>query len=260
MPPIPILMYHHVSRVRPPGFAKYTVDPGALRAQLGLLRRLGYTTVGIDAILDAAGDGAPLPRRPIVLTFDDGFAEAIDLAVPILLDHGARATFFVVAGELGGRSAWLERERGVSLELAGAERIRELGDLGFSIGSHTWSHPHLPALAPEELSAELDGARRRLEDVVGRAVDHLAYPHGEVDTVVRAATAAAGYRSACTTDQRFASPAGDPLALARIIVDGRDRSLDVLCRLRTAHAARGLVRLGLRTAIDRLWRGPAVAT
>ena len=260
MPPIPILMYHHVSRVRPAGFAKYTVDPGALHAQLRLLRRLRYTTVSLDDVLDAAAGVATLPRRPIVLTFDDGFAEAIDLAVPILAEHGARATFFVVAGRLGGHSDWLERERGVRLQLASADRIREVADLGFSIGSHTWTHPHLATMPADDRSVELDDARRRLEDVIGCGVEHLAYPHGEWDSSVRHAAAAAGYRSACTTDQRFATLGGDPLALARIIVDGRDRLPDVLCRLRTARSARELVRLGFGTAVDRLRRGPVSAT
>lgn len=256
---IPILMYHHVAGRAPAGFAKYTVRPGALRRQLGWLAGRGYRTVDLDDLVAARRSEAPLPERPLILTFDDGFGGAIDAALPLLAEHGMRATFFIVAGRIGGPSDWLERERGVVLPLAGRDAVRRVADLGFVVGSHTMSHPHLPALSASSLEAELVESRHVLEDVVGQAVRHLAYPHGENDAAVRQAAADAGYVTAVSTEAGFAGPATDFLALPRLIVDGRDTIAGLAARLRTAESARELVTQGPMRALRRLRAGPPAA-
>jgi peptidoglycan/xylan/chitin deacetylase (PgdA/CDA1 family) len=252
-------MYHHIDRSRPAGFAKYTVHPDALRAQLRWLNRRGYQTIDLDQLVAARNGGPPLPARPIVLTFDDGFAGAIELASPILLEQGAAATFFVVTDRIGGASDWLARERGLSLPLADAGRLRRLADDGFAVGSHTATHPHLPGLPADRLADELSGARARLEDLLGRPVGHLAYPHGEHDEIVRHRAREAGYVTGVTTEAGFVGSTSDPLAMPRIIVDGRDRIVDLAARLRTAERVRQLIRSGPLGAAGRLLRGPAGA-
>jgi len=256
---VPILMYHHVSPQRPLGFAKYTVHPDALRAQLRLLARFGYRTIELEAVVAAREGGPALPPKPIVLTFDDGFAEAIDLAAPILLEAGSRATFFLVAGLLGRQSDWLERERGIKLPLVDAAGARALVANGFQIGSHTLMHPHLPQLGPDEIERELAESRRRLEAVLGIPVRHLAYPHGEHDATVRRVARQSGYASACTTDRGFVGRASELYALPRIIIDGRDRLIDFACRLRTAQRLGDLARLGPIELSRRVLAGPAAA-
>jgi peptidoglycan/xylan/chitin deacetylase (PgdA/CDA1 family) len=254
---VPILMYHHVSRQRPSGFAKYTVHPDALRSQLAWLDRLGYHTIGLDQLVAARSGGPALPPMPIALTFDDGFAEAIELALPLLLETGSQATFFLVAGLLGGESDWLERERGISLPLVDAAGVRALTAHGFRVGSHSRTHPHLPRLMPDDIERELAESRLQLEDASGMPVRHLAYPHGGHDTIVRRMALENGYETACGTEQGFVGPASDPYALPRIIVDGRDRLVDFACRLRTAERLRDLARRGPLGLARRVVAGPA---
>jgi peptidoglycan/xylan/chitin deacetylase (PgdA/CDA1 family) len=253
---IPILMYHHIAATAPRGFEKYTVTPTALGRQLGWLAWRGYESIGLDALSAARGRPDVLPNRPIVVTFDDGFRDGVAAAIPALVEHRMRATFFIVADRIGGTSDWLERERGVTLPLVDRDRIREIADLGFDIGSHSMTHPHLPALPRAAIGSELAGSRRRLEDIVGRAVRHLAYPHGEDGHTVREVTAESGYLTATTTEQGFAGSSTDLLALPRLIVDGRDTIGGFVARLRAAEGARQLARRGPLEAVRRLRAGP----
>jgi peptidoglycan/xylan/chitin deacetylase (PgdA/CDA1 family) len=258
---VPILMYHHVSATVPGAFRKYTVAPDALDRQLRWLRARGMAVVDMDVIEAALAGGPPLAPRPVVVTFDDGFAEAVATALPILERHRVRATFYVVSDGIGGRSDWLRRERGIDLPLVDAAGIRRLVDAGMAVESHTRTHPHLPTLEAEALADELAGSREAIERVTGRPVRHLAYPHGEATERVRRAAGAAGYRTATTTEQRLASigasdAAEDRLALPRVIVDGRDRVLDFALRLRVAEDGRSLLRRGPIEAGRRLVLGP----
>ncbi len=254
---VPILMYHHVSRVVRNGFAKYTVHPDALRAQLSLLGRLGYRAIDLDALVSARNGSAALPRRAVVITFDDGYAEAIEVAGAALHEANVRATFFIVAGAIGRDSAWLMNERGIRLALAGWPELRDLAAAGHSIGSHGLTHAHLPDLSLDAIRRELEVSRAQLSSGLGLDVHHVAYPHGEHDERVRQIARDSGYRSACTTHQAFSDPHDDIYALPRIIVDGRDRLPDFLVRLRTATSGRGLVREGPVELLRRLALGPA---
>lgn len=134
--PIPILMYHAVAPRLIPGFEKYTVTTAAFSTQLRWLAAAGYTTVHLDELL-AEHDGAALPPRPVILTFDDGFQTCVEHAVPLLDAHGFTATFFFVAGLVGGRSEWLLRDRGITLSHMGWPEARQLVAEGFVCGSHS---------------------------------------------------------------------------------------------------------------------------
>jgi peptidoglycan/xylan/chitin deacetylase (PgdA/CDA1 family) len=111
---VPILMYHQVSRRPHPAFRKYTVTARAFAAQMAWLAWAGYRAITLDAVLAARTGRDSLPRRPVVITFDDGFQDCWDYAVPVLRSRGFRATFFLVAGLIGGRSTWPLREKGAS--------------------------------------------------------------------------------------------------------------------------------------------------
>ncbi len=257
---VPILMYHHVSERTPAGFAKYTVRPASLRSQLRLLATLGFTTINLDALADAFAGRGPLPRRPVVVTFDDGYAEAVDHALEALESTRTRATFFVVGGVVGGSSEWLAAERGLRLPLAGWDRLRAVIDAGHAIGSHSMTHPHLTGLDDDAARRELVESRLAISSGLGSDVRHLAYPHGEWSPLVRRIAAESGYVTASTTNQAFSGPGSDPLALPRIIVDGRDRLPDVVSRLRTTMSVRTLIRSGPTELVKRIVRGPDRAT
>lgn len=230
---VPILMYHLVSDRAPATFHSYTVSPAAFRRQVATITRLGFRSVTMDDLATARAGGSRLPRRPVVITFDDGFRDCLRYAAPVLHDAGLTATMYVVAGLLGDTSRWMAAQ-GVDLPLLTRTELMDLEQAGVRCESHALTHPRLASLSTSKVSHELTASRRVLEDALGRPVRHLAYPHGSQDARVRAAAREAGYVSACTTRPGKALPEDDDFALPRAKVDGRDGTTDFVSRLLTS--------------------------
>jgi peptidoglycan/xylan/chitin deacetylase (PgdA/CDA1 family) len=243
---IPILMYHQVTPQPHSAFRKYAVTPKAFAAQMSWLAWAGYVPINLDVWLDYRSDRGTLPSRPVIITFDDGFQDCVEHAVPILQARGFTAIFYLVAGLVGKTSRWLVSERGIELPLMDWTAARQLEAAGLYCGSHCMSHLRLADLSPAACREELLGSRRLLEDNLGHEVKHLAYPFGSFNDKVRAMVAETGYRSACSVAVGL-SPAGDDrLALHRVPVTGQDSLLDFICRLCTAHSVRELMRRTVR--------------
>lgn len=230
---IPILMYHHVAPAPVPAFEKYTVTSRAFDAQMRMLALLRYTPLTLDALLAARASGRPIPSRSVVITFDDGFQECIENAVPILKKYRMTAIFFLVAGLMGQRSEWLERERGVTLELADDNTARRLLADGFECGAHSLTHPHLTELTELDCRRELTESRSRLEKILGQEISHLAYPFGDWNGRVRTIAMESGYRSACAVEIGVSDASDSPFALRRVPITGFDTLPDFVCRLNT---------------------------
>jgi peptidoglycan/xylan/chitin deacetylase (PgdA/CDA1 family) len=238
---IPILMYHQVAGNGPAAYGDYTVRPHSFARQMRMLATLGYKTVSLERVMAARMSGLPLPKRSLVITFDDGFADAIQNAVPVLVRHGLTATFFIVAGLIGRTSEWTRRKRGIEMALADAAALRDVAAAGFTIGSHTVTHRRLGDLQQHEIRYELEESKRRLEDALGRAVCDLAYPYGSMNENVREAAAECGYRDACSTIEGLSAATDDPFMLRRVHIHGRDSLPDFVCRVRTGYALRNMV-------------------
>jgi peptidoglycan/xylan/chitin deacetylase (PgdA/CDA1 family) len=240
---VPVLMYHLVSDEVPPSFDGYTVTPSQFAAQVRALSRLGARSISPEELRVAHQEGRRLPRRSVVITFDDGFRDCLRHAAPVLQEAGFRATMYVVAGLLGKTSRWLRREGLEHLPLISSGEARELEQAGIDCQSHSFSHPRLAELSTTDITRELSLSRRVLEDELGHAVRHLAYPHGSHDARVRAEAAEAGYLTGFTTRPGKAVSYDDVLALPRVKVEGRRGSPDFLARLATGRDARYPLRL-----------------
>ncbi len=238
---VPILMYHQVDPDRSGPLRPWTVTPARFATHLQVLRRLGYRSITMDELAAARDGRSSLPPRPIAITFDDGFAAAVRHALPVLADNGFIATFYVVAGLVGGTSAWLRTEIGTDAPLADAAAIRSLESAGSRAEAHSLTHPRLAGLDADRLRTELVDSRARLEDLLGRPVRHLAYPHGSVDRAARDMAAEAGYVTGVTTVVGRAGPQHDALQLPRLHPDGRDSALDLAVRLQLGSSARELM-------------------
>ena len=233
---IPILIYHQIASHPSAAFRKYTVTPEAFAQQMKWLAWRRYAPIDLDALVDYRAGRRALPRRPIVITFDDGYQACADNAAPILKAHGFTAVIFLVAGLAGELSHWLLAERGVEYPIMGWDTARRLSAEGFHIGSHTVSHPRLSELPEARCRAELLTARQLISDQLGRNVRHLAYPFGLFNTRVRALAVEAGYQTACSVTIGFSTSADDLLALQRVPVLGSDSLFDFTWRLQTARA------------------------
>ncbi|MGH7555885.1 MAG: polysaccharide deacetylase family protein [Longimicrobiales bacterium] len=234
---IPILMYHEVGERVDPRFRKYTVTPARFAAQVGWLAGKGYSTILPDQLLAGRRGQAELPARPVMITFDDGFADSVRHAVPVLSSLGFTAVFYVVTGLVGKTSRWIQSELGLELPLFDWSAAKELEAGGFRCESHTVSHPRLARLEPAACRRELVDSRMALEDRLGREVRHLAYPFGSYDDRVAAIAHEAGYVSACTSDIGLSAATDRPLALRRVLVSGEDTPLDFRFLVRSGMTA-----------------------
>ena len=176
---LPILLYHSVSPPPVNDPFSLTIAPDQFESQMCWLKSRGYQTIWPSDLLAARRTGRPLPRKPLMLTFDDAYADLAEYALPILRRHGLKAAVYVVAGRLGLTNTWDEVNGHRTMRLMSAEQIREWARQGIEFGSHTRTHPHLAALSERELTDEIEGSKEDLKRLLGAEVLSFAYPYGE---------------------------------------------------------------------------------
>jgi peptidoglycan/xylan/chitin deacetylase (PgdA/CDA1 family) len=159
--------------------------------------------------------------RVAVITFDDGFVDNLEHALPILKDFGFSATCYFVADQIGGFNAWDHEELRVRKPLMNRAQIREWIAAGMGIGSHTLSHPHLTKLSGAEKAREIIDSRHKLEDQLGYVVRHFCFPYGDHDAECLGAVMRARYDTAVTTNRGRAKRGDNLLALPRLGNNGR---------------------------------------
>lgn len=237
---INILTYHRVGDfpTRMPSHRGQYCHRPRFTAQMAMLARCGYTVIDIDTAAAGLRGEVALPSRPVVLTFDDGYVDFLEHAAPVLKAHGYPAVVYAVAGMLGGTSAWVTPEGIESAPLMSAAQLREVRAMGFTVGSHTVSHPRLAQLNTRQITEETTISKRILEDALGSSVDHFCYPYGNHDIRAVNAVAEAGYVTATTCVRAIATPPDDLLSLPRKPVSQGNSSLGVLWKLLTKNTPR----------------------
>jgi peptidoglycan/xylan/chitin deacetylase (PgdA/CDA1 family)/SAM-dependent methyltransferase len=218
---VPILMYHSIADEGPAELAPYRVTPAAFAEQLRFLRRHGFHSLGLAEWLAAITDGRPLPGRPVILTFDDGYKDFITTAWPALDRNGFSATVFVVTERVGKTADW-DSPGPKPLKLMSWADLKTLAAAGVEIGSHTASHKDLETASFEQCVAEGEQSRSRLREKLGLDVEILAFPWGRHDDASREALADCGYRACVTTWGPLSSLEDDPMQLPRIEIMGDD--------------------------------------
>lgn len=206
---VPILMYHRVKVVAPwtPAITRrLTVHPTVFARQMRWLKGHGYHAITQRQLFDALMCGRPLPRKPVLITFDDGYRDNLTKASPVLARLGMPATAYVISGRISnGDASFLTWRQLEMLERRGVE-----------IGSHTVSHRELTGLSDSQALAELVRSRRALERRLGHRVPWLAYPIGAYDSRIERLARRAGYLLAVTTQWGTRQSAQRPLALSRL--------------------------------------------
>jgi peptidoglycan/xylan/chitin deacetylase (PgdA/CDA1 family) len=222
---LPALMYHKLGP-RPHGVrlkGLYVAEKLFAR-QLAELREAGFVTLSLDEAFPMIKHPAPA----ILLTFDDGFVNALRYGLPLLDQFRFRAVQYLVADRLGGVNEW-DRPKGEVMEpLMDDAQIRDWLAAGHEIGSHTCTHPFLTQLAPAQAREEISASRKKLEDKFGRPVEHFCYPYGDCNEAIHDLVAAAGYKTAFTTEEGVNTPADSPFALKRYMARYPSRNLKSL--------------------------------
>lgn len=214
--PLRVLAYHAIADLQGDRLlAPYGIPPARFRDHLRALARLGYRLIS-PAELARWLAGGGLPRRPVLLTFDDAYEDLLTAALPALTERGVPAIAFAASGALGGSNTWDERLGARRLPLLDAEGLRRLAASGIEIGAHSRTHARLPRLPDDALPGEIAAAADDLAAAGLPRPRFFAYPYGEHDDRVRRAVAAAGLAAAFTVRPGLARPGADPLRLPRI--------------------------------------------
>jgi peptidoglycan/xylan/chitin deacetylase (PgdA/CDA1 family) len=234
MKTIPILMYHNIG-VPPEGanLRNLYVRAGAFGRQMLLLKLLGYKGLSMSAAMPyLIGEKS---GRVAVITFDDGYLDTLEQALPILNTFGFSATCYVVSGRTGESNDWDAAALNVRKQLMTAEQVKAWQAAGMEVGAHSRTHPHLPVCSDEELQSEIAGSKADLETLTGKPVTQFCYPYGDLDARVAEAVRNAGYSAATTTQRGRARPGDDPVLLRRILVSGSNMLHLFLLKLLTAY-------------------------
>jgi len=238
---VPILMYHAVTDAPAAAIRALSVTPGAFADQMDVLRERGFTPVTTARLGRAWRGGPALPRRPVLITFDDGYRGVHRHALPVLRRHGFRAGVFVTTGWLRGP----HEIRGAALDaMLDWEEVGELVAAGMEIGGHSHSHPQLDQLSDDRLSYEVERCGEIISERTGSSPTSFAYPYGYSDRRVRRAVRGAGFTQSLAVGNALADPGQGPFALRRMTV-GWSTGLDEFTRLVEGRA------VGRTFAVDR---------
>jgi peptidoglycan/xylan/chitin deacetylase (PgdA/CDA1 family) len=221
---VPILMYHYVSEL-PADADIYrrdlTVSPEGFREQLQYIADAGYHAVSLVDIHLYLTRGIPLPHKPVVLSFDDGYIDAYEVVFPLLLEYGFTGTFFVLATPAHLASpAYLTWDQ-----------MKEMSDAGMDIQGHGRDHIDLTYESYDSLVYQILGVREAVEAHTGRAPLYFCYPSGRYNDDVIAVVEGAGYWGAVTTEWGRTHTLDGAYVMPRIRMRSSDTLADFVDKL-----------------------------
>jgi peptidoglycan/xylan/chitin deacetylase (PgdA/CDA1 family) len=232
---IPILMYHQVD-VRPARGAVMrglVVSPAAFARQMGLLKTLGYQGLSMSALMPyLSGEKT---GKVVGITFDDGYVNNLDHALPVLQKNGFSATCYMVSGQLGGSNVWDHAQGIAPKPLMHTAHARAWVAGGQEVGAHTRSHVDLRGLSLDQSQREIAACKTELEDACGAPVSQFCYPYGYYNTHHVQQVLQAGYAAATTTVRGRASVSNSVLELPRVPVMGSVWLPQFWCKIATAY-------------------------
>ncbi|TGE04260.1 polysaccharide deacetylase family protein [Hymenobacter fodinae] len=168
-PQVPILCYHQIRDWRAKdskGAKDYIVPVEQFKAQIKMLADSGYHAILPDQLFAYLTTGAPLPSKPIMLTFDDTDLDQFTIARPTLDKYGFKAVYFVMTVSLG-RPNYMTKAQ-----------VKQLSDEGNVIGSHTWDHHNVKKYQGQDWVTQIEKPTKQLEEITGKKINYFAYPFG----------------------------------------------------------------------------------
>ncbi|HLG71225.1 MAG TPA: polysaccharide deacetylase family protein [Chloroflexota bacterium] len=209
---VPILMYHYIRELPANTTDKLgyglSIPPKVFDQQLAYLQGAGYQSISMDDLVGHIAKNKPLPAKPIVLTFDDGYADFYTAAWPELKKYHFSATAYIVVDFVGrpGYMSW--------------QQLQDLRDGGIEIGAHTMDHVDLSIQKEPQAKHQIDDSRLILQQRLGVPVDTFAYPSGRYNANTVKLVGQAGFGSAVTTAFGARHTAANLLTLSRVRVPG----------------------------------------
>ncbi|NLY65022.1 MAG: polysaccharide deacetylase family protein [Alcaligenaceae bacterium] len=237
-------MYHQIADMPAKGtpYRGLCVPAKKFRQQMTWLKRLGYRGLSMQDLLPYL-EGTK-QGKVFGITFDDGYVNVHDNALPVLQELGFTATTYFVAGHPGGHNHW-DIEKGIPHSpLMNERQIRHWAEAGQEIGSHTLDHVHLTRLPAAEALRQIEVSKQLLEAAFGVSVTAFCYPYGDESQAVREMTRKAGYTNATLTVKGLALKEDDLLGLPRVTVSGNIGLISFLIKCLTQKEHRRRVKKG----------------
>ncbi|MGA9588182.1 MAG: glycosyltransferase [Terracidiphilus sp.] len=250
----PSLLYHHIGPTRPGSHHDLTVSPQRFERQIRWLARSGYTGIKPSDWLNWIRNGKSLPAKPVLLTFDDAYADTAEYALPILRKYGFSAAVFVVTERLGGTNTWDEAQGRRTLQLMTAEQVQYWATQEIEFGAHSRTHQHLTRLSASDLEAEVIGCKSDLTALLGYPPVSFAYPYGEYSEAV-CDLVRREFDIAFSVEEGLNYLSGDPHLLRRAYVGPNDSLLefDLSARRGGIRKLRNWrIKLAVRTRLKRM--------
>lgn len=212
---VPILMYHHIDTPPPDADAirrDLSVTPQNFEAQLHYLKQAGYESVTLNDLALYLTVGKPLPPRPIILTFDDGYADAYHHAFPLLRSYGFVGTFFLISAPIDQGNP----------DFLSWDQVREMHAAGMKFEPHSYDHPDLRNRGYQFLVFQILAPKEAIEARTGETCRFYAYPAGRYDQKVIDVLRSAYFWGGVLTEQGATHTTADLFTLRRVRVQGSD--------------------------------------
>lgn len=196
---IPVLMYHSISQEKG---NDAVISKERFAEQMAFLHQHNYRPISMDELYDYLGDRGDLPSKPVVITFDDGYRDTYEVALPILKQYGFKSVMFIIAAQSSRHISWQE--------------LKEMKDAGMEIGSHSFTHRDLGTLSPAEQAEEIGKSKEMLDSLLRQDTRYFCYPNGSYNQATLNLLREKGYRLAVTIDPGWVKPGDEPLTLRRV--------------------------------------------
>ena len=230
---IPILMYHKVGApVKEKADTFLNVSTQHFDRQMRLLKKLKYEAITFAEAVERLETGRPVPKRPICITFDDGYTNVAENAAPILAKLDWPGTVFIPTGYVGEENSWDKETGKPLLPILDWEGLQGLRKLGWEIAGHTRTHPHLDQMSDDAALNDILGGRNDLADNLGIRVRTFCYPFGGLNDRTPELVQEAGFMGACTTMSGLCKKGANPFLLPRVKIAYRDGVAGFFYRLK----------------------------
>ncbi|MBZ9688310.1 polysaccharide deacetylase family protein [Clostridium estertheticum] len=217
---IPVLMYHKLTTIS----AKQdglVILQSAFSSQMNYLKTHGYNTISLDQFYDNLSKGTALPKKPVLITFDDGYVNNYTLAYPIIKANNQKATVFMISKDIDTNPGSMT-----------SKQLIEMDANGFRVENHTNKHENLATLSYTNQLATITKTKQVLEKLLGRKVVYLAYPYGAYNYNTIKAAKAAGCNLGITTDAGLTSKQDNPYEIKRIFMGPLDNLTSLAHKLK----------------------------
>ncbi|WP_277292895.1 polysaccharide deacetylase family protein [Veillonella montpellierensis] len=197
---IPVLMYHKIGN---DVNNDAVIREDLFKEQMKFLKDNGYHTISMEQLYDFVMHGTPVPVKPVVLNFDDGYADTYSIVYPVLKELGLQATIFVNPGDVGTRLTW--------------DQLREMKSGGMTISNHGFQHISMGDLSKKEQIANIEKGQTKLASELGIIDNHwFCFPYGDMNEDSHEAVKTAGIAMAVTMNSGWVHTGDDPYTLNRV--------------------------------------------